>query len=61
MTEFGIAVGLVLVIEGALYALFPGAMKSMMSVMMTKEDKSLSAMGLVAAVLGFGLVWLSAG
>lgn len=53
--------GAILVIEGALYALFPGAMKSMMALMLTKPDRSLSVMGLGCAVLGFLMVWLLQG
>lgn len=61
MADFGIAIGLVLVIEGALYALFPAAMKGMMAVMMTKSNRSLSVAGLIGAMFGFVIVWLLRG
>ena len=61
MADFGIAIGLVLVIEGALYALFPAAMKNMMAVMMTKSNRSLSVAGLIGAMFGFLIVWLLRG
>ncbi|MFQ5534231.1 MAG: DUF2065 domain-containing protein [Sphingomonadales bacterium] len=61
MRDLGIVLGAILVIEGALYALFPGAMKSMMALMLTKPDRSLSVMGLGCAVLGFLMVWLLQG
>ena len=33
MNELGVAIGLLLVIEGLLYAMFPGAMKNMLTIM----------------------------
>ena len=52
------ALGLVLVIEGALYALFPDAMKRMTSQMLQVPATSLRSAGLFAVVIGFGVVWL---
>ncbi len=56
--ELIIAFALVLVIEGSLYALFPAGMKRMA---LRLEQMSVSALrnaGLLAAVLGVGVVWL---
>lgn len=47
-----------LVLEGALYALFPGAMKRMMAQVMGQSDGTLRFAGLALAILGFALVWL---
>ena len=58
MTEFLLAVGLVLAIEGGLYAAFPGAMKRMMVVVMTMPDETLRTAGLGTAAVGVGIVWM---
>ena len=55
------ALALVLVIEGAVYALFPGPMKRMMTVAVEQPDSVLRPVGLVAAVVGVVLVWLVRG
>lgn len=53
------AIGLVLVIEGALYALFPGPVRRMFMVALTLPVGKLRLGGLVAAAFGVGLVWLA--
>lgn len=58
MFEFLIAVGLVLALEGALYAGFPGAMKRMMAMVLELPDETLRNAGLTAAAAGVGIVWL---
>jgi uncharacterized protein len=55
------ALGLVLVIEGAVYALFPDAMKRMTTQMLQVPSTSLRSAGLFAAVIGLGVVWLVRG
>jgi uncharacterized protein YjeT (DUF2065 family) len=57
VTLLALAFGVMLVFEGALYALFPGAMKKMMAQAMTQPDGVLRFGGLALAVLGFVLVW----
>ncbi len=61
MLDFLTAVALILVIEGAVYALFPDAMKRMMAQVLTLPTGSLRTAGLAAAVLGIFLVWLIRG
>lgn len=56
--ELGIALALVLVIEGTLYAAFPETMKRMASQVERIPPSSLRTAGLVAAALGVGIVWL---
>ena len=56
--DFATAVALVLVIEGALYALFPAAMKRMAAAMLSVPEEWLRRVGLVAACLGVLAVWL---
>jgi len=57
MKEFGIAIGLLLVIEGLLYAMFPSAMKSMLNTMKDLPITKLRSGGLIFALLGFIIVW----
>jgi uncharacterized protein YjeT (DUF2065 family) len=58
MKDLGTALALVLVIEGVLYALFPDGMKRMIAQMLTVPAPMLRAVGLAAACLGVGAVWL---
>ncbi|MBK19661.1 MAG: hypothetical protein CMM52_12580 [Rhodospirillaceae bacterium] len=53
-----VALALVLVIEGLLYALFPDAMKRMMASVMTMPSSSIRTAGLLAAIVGVAIVWL---
>lgn len=61
MSELITALGLVLVIEGALYALFPDGMKRLMALVLNQPAGSLRTAGVVAAGLGVGIVWLLRG
>ncbi len=58
MTELGLAFALILVIEGTLYALFPEAMKRMMSAAQQQPLTSLRWMGVFVATVGVVLVWV---
>tara|TARA_R110000868_G_scaffold11981_40_gene58214 strand:- start:848 stop:1036 length:189 start_codon:yes stop_codon:yes gene_type:complete len=58
MTDLLTALGLVLVIEGVLYALAPGAMKRTLQQMMSISDSRLRQGGLIAVAIGFVVVWL---
>jgi uncharacterized protein YjeT (DUF2065 family) len=51
------AIALLLVIEGALYALFPQPMKRALRAVVEQPESLLRACGLVAACLGVGWVW----
>ncbi len=59
--ELVIALALILVIEGALYALFPEAMKRMMVRVAEQPGSALRSAGLAAATIGVGIVWLMRG
>jgi uncharacterized protein YjeT (DUF2065 family) len=59
MTAFVTALGLVLVIEGLLYAFVPGHLKRMMAMMQTIPEDALRTGGLVAMAAGVALVWLA--
>lgn len=61
MTDLIVAIGLAVTIEGALYALFPDAMKRMISMVLTQPSQHMRLAGLMAAVFGVGIVWLVRG
>ena len=52
------AIGLVFVLEGALYALFPAAMKRTVIMLLALSDNKVREAGLAAAILGVLIVWL---
>ncbi len=58
MTEFLMALGLVFVIEGLLYALVPGHLKRMLQTLRELSDDQLRMGGLSAIALGVVIVWL---
>jgi uncharacterized protein len=61
MSDFVVALGLVLVIEGVIYAAFPTGLKRMMANVLGMPDSTLRGGGLAAAVTGLFLVWLIRG
>lgn len=61
MGDLVTAVGLAIAIEGVLYALFPEAMKRMISMVVVQPSGQMRIAGLTAAVIGVGIVWLVRG
>jgi uncharacterized protein YjeT (DUF2065 family) len=57
MKELVIALGLLLFIEGILYALFPSKMKNMLKTIEKMEVSQLRTGGLIFALIGFAIVW----
>ena len=57
MKELIIAIGLLLFIEGMLYALFPSKMKNMLKSIEKMQVNQLRAGGLLFAAIGFVIVW----
>lgn len=57
MSEFVMALGFVLVIEGLLYALVPGQLKQMLSMLLGTPDDQLRYVGLAAMTIGVLIVW----
>ena len=57
MKELIIAIGLLLFIEGMLYALFPSKMKNMLKAIEKFPANQLRISGLVFALIGFVIVW----
>ena len=57
MRELVIAIGLLLFIEGMLYALFPSKMKKMLKIVEKLPVSQLRISGLLFALIGFIIVW----
>lgn len=53
-----IGFGLILVVEGLIYALAPELMKKLLTRMLEVPTSALRSGGLVATVAGLGLLWL---
>jgi uncharacterized protein YjeT (DUF2065 family) len=58
MSELGVALGLVLALEGALYALFPEFMKRMAAQVVQAPGDTLRIAGLISAASGVAVVYL---
>lgn len=61
MSDFIVALGLVLAIEGTLYSAFPGLARRMMEQGLSVPERSLRMGGLAALAGGVALVWLVRG
>jgi uncharacterized protein YjeT (DUF2065 family) len=61
MSDFLVALGLVFVIEGIVFAAFPDATKRAVTAVLETPDAVLRIVGLASAVLGLLLVWLIRG
>lgn len=61
MSDFFAAVGLVLVIEGLLFAAFPAGAKKSCANILTTPDGALRTLGLFSAVVGIVVVWFVRG
>ena len=57
MKELVIAFGLLLFIEGLLYALFPSKMKNMLKTIEKMEVNQLRTGGLIFTLIGFAIIW----
>ena len=57
MKELIIAIGLLLFIEGGLYALLPSKMKNMLKTIDKLPINQLRISGLLFALIGFAIVW----
>jgi uncharacterized protein YjeT (DUF2065 family) len=61
MGQFLVALGLLLVIEGLLFAAFPGAAKRLAASAVESPETSLRLAGIVSAVIGIVLIWIVRG
>ena len=61
MEDLLAALGLAMVIEGVVYALFPDGMRRMVVQVLAQPTSAVRLAGVVLAVLGVGVVWLVRG
>ena len=61
MADLITAIGLAMALEGMAYSLFPAAMKKMMVHVLAQPLNNLRWAGLLAVLIGVGLVWLVRG
>ena len=61
MADFVVALGLVLVIEGLLFAALPGAAKRASAQVAETPEHSLRIVGIVAAAAGLAVIWMVRG
>jgi uncharacterized protein YjeT (DUF2065 family) len=61
MSDLIVAFGLVLVIEGVLWSLFPGLGRKLLEVSTAAPESSLRLAGTLAVAAGVALVWLVRG
>ena len=61
MAQFLVAIGLVLVIEGLLFAAFPATAKRLAASAIESPETSLRVAGILSAVLGLVVIWLVRG
>jgi uncharacterized protein YjeT (DUF2065 family) len=61
MSDFIVALGLVLAIEGLVFAAFPGAAKRIAANALETPDASLRMAGVVSALIGVFVIWLVRG
>lgn len=59
MEDFLAALGLALVIEGALYGLFPNAMRRMLAQALSLPPDALRIGAVMLAATGLAIVWLA--
>ena len=61
MTDFIVAIGLVLVIEGLLYAVFTDQLKAMMTEVLGMPTSTIRLVGVAVAAVGVLIVWFVRG
>ncbi len=61
MIDFLAAFGLVFVIEGLVFAAFPGHTKRAVAAVVATPEQSLRIVGLLSAVVGLVMIWVVRG
>lgn len=60
MSVFIVALGLLLAVEGLLYALAPGFMKRMAAMLLASTEDQIRQSGLIAAAMGAVIIFIKA-
>lgn len=58
MPDLWVALGLMLALEGALYALFPTVMRRMLLDLLAQPPQRVRIAGVIACMAGVGIVWM---
>lgn len=61
MSAFITAIGLVLIIEGLLYGVFPSLAKRMAQMLEETPQNTIQTTGVIVALVGLVIVWLGRG
>jgi uncharacterized protein len=61
MQDLAVAIGLVFILEGALWALAPGLGRRLLETAAATPELQLRMVGAFAAAVGLGIVWLVRG
>jgi uncharacterized protein YjeT (DUF2065 family) len=61
MSDLVIALGLVFVIEGLVFAAFPTHTRRALAAVLDTPDQALRLIGLLSAVFGLAVIWLMRG
>jgi uncharacterized protein YjeT (DUF2065 family) len=61
MSEFIVAIGLVLALEGLIFAAFPKAAKRLAASAIESPEASLRVAGIISAAVGVVLIWVVRG
>lgn len=56
--DFFVGLGMLLMLEGLLFAASPNWMRKAMQSALSSPDSILRVVGLISAVIGLGLIWL---
>jgi uncharacterized protein YjeT (DUF2065 family) len=55
--EFVIAIGLIFFVEGALLAIFPSKIKSILELIKNTPENKLRSIGTIFLIIGFLIIW----
>ena len=61
MSEFAVALGLVFVIEGLVFAAFPAQTRRAVAAVLETPDQALRLIGVLSAVFGIAVIWFVRG
>jgi len=61
MSEFVVALGLVFVIEGLVFAVFPAQTRRAVAAVLETPDQALRLIGVLSAMFGVAVIWFVRG